>query len=251
MTTELNRQPDQQAESVDEIPQSKSSGEVKLFVGILIAALVLVAVAVLPTLLNKIRAPHVEEVTTVPEKITAALLIPQWSHIRGDISAPFTLVEFGDYQCPTCENAHNMVTEILKRFKDRIRLVYHHSQINLGHHNAGTLAMAAAAADEQGKFWEMHDLLYKNQKSFETEDKGAVLDELTRLAGDLKLDVLKFRSSLTGAAARKAVAKQSDIGEKANIGGTPTFFFVPPSGKIKEVPFALLEKFLAKDANWK
>ena len=74
--------------------------------------------------------------------------------------------------------------------------------------------------------------------------------ELTRMAGALKLDVLKFRSALTGETARKAVYKQSELGESANVQGTPTFFFVPPSGKIKEVPFKMLKEWLAKDKNW-
>ena len=105
----------------------KSSGEIKLFTGILVGALALVAVAVLPNLLGPRRDK--DHVTPAPPKVTPALLMPPGSHIRGNPAAPYSLVEFGDYQCPTCLTAHNDIKEILKTYKDKLRLVYHHYQV--------------------------------------------------------------------------------------------------------------------------
>jgi protein-disulfide isomerase len=87
-------------------------------------------------------------------------------HIRGKASAPVTLVEFGDYQCPSCGYYYPMVEELLRRYPDKVKLEFHHYPLIQVHAHALTAAMAAEAAGDQGKYWEMHDKLYQHQKEW-------------------------------------------------------------------------------------
>lgn len=231
-------------------PPKKSSGELKLFIGILVVALVLVGIAAFPAIYNAMHQPEVTKVKPAERQITRELLMPPGSHIRGNVNAPYSLVEFGDYQCGTCKEAHEALPGLMDKYQDKLRLVYHHDQVASAHTNSNNMAMAAYAAEQQGKFWEMHDKLYDDQKAFSTEDKAAVLDELTKIAANMKLDALKFRSTLTSDAAQKAILADSSIGDQAKVNGTPTFFFVPPKGDIKVVPLNKLKDFLADPKNW-
>src|SRR3954465_11147088 len=94
---------------------------------------------------------------------TSSAVSPGGGHIRGKASAPVTLVEFGDYECPSCGYYYPMVEELLRRYPDKVKLEFHHYPLIQMHAHALAAAMAAEAAGDQGKYWEMHDLLYKNQ----------------------------------------------------------------------------------------
>jgi len=86
--------------------------------------------------------------------------------VRGDEKAPITLVEYGDYQCPTCGHYHPIIQELLSRYSGKLKLEYHHFPLIQIHPNAMPAAIAAEAAADQGKFWEMHDQLYFNQNKW-------------------------------------------------------------------------------------
>src|SRR4029434_8489749 len=85
-------------------------------------------------------------------------------HVRGVPEAPITLVEYGDFQCPTCGLYHPILDELLSRYNGKLKLEYHHFPLVSIHPNALAAAIAAEAAAEQGKFWEMHDMLYEHQQ---------------------------------------------------------------------------------------
>src|SRR5690606_31100689 len=95
---------------------------------------------------------------------------PDRDHIRGPADAPITLVEYGDYQCPYCGQAEPVIREILARFGGRLRYVFRHLPLADVHVNAQRAAQAAEAAAEQGKFWEMHDLLFAHQDALGVDD---------------------------------------------------------------------------------
>src|SRR5262245_11239921 len=87
------------------------------------------------------------------------------AHVRGPQDATITLVEFGDYQCPSCGYYSPIVNEVLRRYPKDVRLEFHHFPLIQIHQFAMPAALAAEAAGEQGKFWEMHDMLYAKQET--------------------------------------------------------------------------------------
>src|SRR5436305_9184881 len=121
------------------------------------------------------------------ESETAKLtpLVSQRDHQQGPETAPVTLVEYGDYECPYCGEAYPIVKEAQRRLGDRLRFVFRNFPISTAHPHAEHAAEVAEAAAAQGKFWEMHDLLYERQ---------ATLDDahLQRFAEELRLDIERF-----------------------------------------------------------
>ncbi len=135
---------------------------------------------------------------------------------KGPAKAPVTIVEFSDYQCPYCGRAEATVLEVLKKYGDKVRLVYRDYPLSF-HQNANIAAQASDCAKEQGKFWEMHDAMFANQSKLTQPD-------LVETAGSLKMDKDKFKSCLDGGKYKDEVQKDFDAGMKYGVTGTPTFF---------------------------
>ena len=141
---------------------------------------------------------------------------PERDHIRGPDDAPVTLVEYGDFECPYCGQAEAVVRELLRDFAD-VRYVWRHLPLNDVHPRAQLAAEASEAAAAQGRFWEMHDLLFDHQDALAPRD-------LLGYAERLGLDIERFTDDLhehTGAA---RVADDVDSADLSGVSGTPTFF---------------------------
>ena len=110
-------------------------------------------------------------------------------HVRGPEDAPVTLVKYGDYECPYCGELHPVLEELWERAGERVRFVFRHFPLESVHPRARRAALAAEAAASQGRFWEMHDLLYENQDELGDED-------LVRYAARLGLDLKLFEEDL-------------------------------------------------------
>src|SRR5215212_6169269 len=110
-------------------------------------------------------------------------------HARGPKDAPVTLVQYGDYECPYCGQAHPMLKELQERAGERVRFIFRHFPLDAVHPRARRAAQAAEAAASQERFWEMHDLLYENQDELGEED-------LLRYAAELGLDLRRFEEDL-------------------------------------------------------
>ena len=138
---------------------------------------------------------------------------------KGPSTAPVTIVVFSDFQCPFCSRAVPTLEKIEQKYGKKVRIVFKHLPLPF-HKEAKQMAYAALAAGEQGKFWEMHDLLFQHQRAF----KGSADAEAEKLARQLKLDMKKFKSDY----ASKAIADQveDDLKESKRVGarGTPNFF---------------------------
>ena len=91
-------------------------------------------------------------------------LIKADDHVRGSTNAIITLVEFGDFECSHCGSAYWFVKQLLVEFEGKLRFIYRYFPLREIHPNAYIAALAAEAANRQGKFWEMHDFIYENQK---------------------------------------------------------------------------------------
>jgi Na+/H+ antiporter NhaA len=142
---------------------------------------------------------------------------PERDHIRGPVDAPLTLVEFSDFECPFCGRATGMGRELRERFGDRLRYVHRHLPLDTVHPHAELAAEGSEAANAQGKFWEMHDLLYEHQGQLELED-------LVGYAAELGLDVERFARELEEGVHAEHVREDIASAEASGARGTPTFF---------------------------
>jgi len=148
------------------------------------------------------------------------LLIRENSH-QTTKGAKVTIVEFGDYQCPACGQAHPIVKEVIKNYADKINFVFRNYPLSQ-HKNAQIAAQAAEAANVQGKFWEMHDKLYDTQKDWEESSKP--LDMFLTYAKDLGLDVNKFKSDVEGQKFTTEIGQDMNDGNNLSVNATPTFY---------------------------
>jgi protein-disulfide isomerase len=138
-------------------------------------------------------------------------------HVRGPALARVTLVEYGDFQCPYCARAYPVVRELERRFGDDLRVVFRHNPRSYDHPRAPFAAEAAEAAAAQGKFWEMHDLLFEHQNALEDID-------LVAYAQRLNLDLTRFTADLRDRTHRKHVHEDELSGVRSKVISTPTFF---------------------------
>jgi protein-disulfide isomerase len=141
---------------------------------------------------------------------------PERDHIRGPVDAPVTVVEYGDFECPYCGRAEPVVRELLRDFAD-VRYVWRHLPLTDVHLHTQIAAEAAEAAADQGAFWEMHDLLLRNQDALE-------FDDLVRYADQTGLDLERFANDLRDHSGAARVAEDVDSADLSGVSGTPTFF---------------------------
>lgn len=135
---------------------------------------------------------------------------------KGDATAPVTIVEFSDFQCPYCRRQEDALHRILTDYAGKVRLVFRDFPLE-GHPDAAKAAQAAACADEQGKFWAMHDKLFDNQHALAVSD-------LKTYARQMGLDGAKFDACLDGDRTLARVQKNLHEGEQAGVDGTPALF---------------------------
>lgn len=150
----------------------------------------------------------------------AALTLPvseDRDHIQGPAEAAVTLVEYGDYECPYCGAAYPIIKELQERMGERLRFVFRNFPITTSHPHAEQAAEAAEAAAAQGRFWQMHDLLYENQQRLGDED-------LRAYAGQLGLEVEPFDQELAEHVHAPRVREDFMSGVRSGVNGTPTFY---------------------------
>ncbi len=145
------------------------------------------------------------------------LPVSERDHIQGSPAAIVTLVEYGDYQCPDCLQAHPIMIDIQEHLRDKMRLVFRNFPLTTVHPLAQRAAEAAEAAGAQGKFWEMHDYLYEHQAHLNNDD-------LLRYAQEIRLDIGRFTRDLESHAFAARVREDVESGIKSGVNGTPTFF---------------------------
>ncbi len=147
-------------------------------------------------------------------------------HALGAADAPVTLVEYGDFECPFCGRAYPELKRVLRRLKGKIRFVFRHFPLSAEHPHAQHAAEVAEAAAAQGKFWEMHDLLYQRQAALADED-------LVRYARELGLDAERVRRELLAHVHAARVREDVVSGTESGVSGTPRFFI---NGRRHEEP---------------
>ena len=152
-----------------------------------------------------------------PKTLEDAVAIPTLgSPVMGAANAKITLVEFSDFQCPYCSRAIHKLSAILKAYPADVKLIFKQYPLD-SHPQAQISAQAALAAHQQGKFWQLHDLMFANPNAL---SRKAIMG----WAASIGLDMKKFEADLDSEAIKKTVARDMADGEKAGVEGTPTVF---------------------------
>jgi len=160
---------------------------------------------------------------------------------KGPQDAKITIVEFSDFECPYCSRALPAVEQVLKAYPDQVRLVFRHFPLSF-HPNAQKAGEASMCAHDQGKFWEMHDVLFQNQQALD-------VPSLKGYAKNLGLDTAAFDSCLDSGKHANTIRSDMAAGEAAGVNGTPAFFVngVPLSGAVPFEQFkAVIDEELAQ-----
>ena len=142
-------------------------------------------------------------------------------HIRVNPDAPVTLEEFADFQCPPCGNFAGFAEELLKQYDSRLRIVFRNFPLD-PHEHAREAALAAEAAGLQGRFWEMHDVLYREQAVWSKAPNARELFE--SYAGTIGLNLDQFKKDMDGEKARERVDSDHALGDSLGVKFTPTLF---------------------------
>ena len=138
-------------------------------------------------------------------------------HVDGPADAAIELVEYGDYQCPHCGAAYPVIKKIQETFGKQIRFVYRNFPLTEIHPAAMPAAIAAEAAGLQGKYWEMHDVIFENQQHLTTEG-------IFKLAQQIGLDPEQFKMDIQREDLQAHVEYDFESGVRSGVNGTPSFF---------------------------
>jgi len=142
---------------------------------------------------------------------------PERDHIHGSADGSIKLLEYGDYECPFCADAQLIVKEIQQRLGDDLLFAFRHFPLTKIHPHSEHAAEAAEAAGTQGNFWDMHYLLFENQRALKDED-------LTAYADELGLDETRLIREVTSSLYAARIREDFKSGIRGGVNGTPTFF---------------------------
>jgi protein-disulfide isomerase len=185
---------------------------------------VIVAVVALATLVSGAmlyRAKRPVLLTIPQDKIIPGKADTASMHIRGEPDAPVTLEEFGDFQCPPCRSLSTYLDDLLKEYHPKLRIVFHNYPLKQ-HKHAYDAALAAEAAGAQGHFWEMHDVLYREQDVWSKASFPRALFDA--YAGTIGLDVDQFQKDMESEKAEQQVDGDEERGNSIGVKSTPTLF---------------------------
>jgi protein-disulfide isomerase len=161
--------------------------------------------------------------------ITLAVSPEPSDHLEGPWQARVTLVEYGDFECPSCKVAVTTPKLLLERFPNKIRFIFRHFPMQESHPHALAAAEASEAAAAQGKFWLMHDLLFQNQAHLKDKD-------LYRYAQESGLDMVRYAAEMADHVYLQKVREQIDGGRHSHIRATPAFFV---DGVVQDTSFGM------------
>src|SRR5271169_3465651 len=151
------------------------------------------------------------------DDITLTEPVSTKDHMQGPLTAPVILVEYGDYECPSCREAYRILKEVKKRMGNRLCFVFRNFPLDKMHPHAFAAAVAAEAAGAQGKFWEMHDMLYEHQNDLEPQ-------ALVSYAKTLDLDMARFIKDVNAGTFAAKIKHDFQTGVTSGVNGTPSLF---------------------------
>lgn len=158
--------------------------------------------------------------------VPAGELIPASPHVKGATeSATVTIVEFSDLQCPACKAVQPMIEQVLAQYPDDVQLIYRHFPLDSIHPNARAAAAAAEVAALNGKFWQMHDLLFARQLDWEgSRNRSELYETFAGYAEELEIDKTEFLEKIEADDIKAKVQEDAAAAARLGIAATPTFF---------------------------
>jgi protein-disulfide isomerase len=183
-------------------------------------------------------APATERISNQPAAVQTT--IKPSEHILGNTNSKVTLVEYADYQCPGCAAYYPIVKAVQTKYNDTIVFQFRNYPLTQIHLNSLAAALAAESAGMQGKYWEMHDIIYENQEAWAPLKNAQ--PAMQAYAAKLNLDMTKFNKDFQDPATKAIIGADTVAAEKLNIKGTPTFIL---NGKKIEMPPTTVEDFSA------
>lgn len=157
-----------------------------------------------------------------PTGNTLDVAVTSTDHIKGPETAKATLVEYSDFECPACAQYEGLVQEVMKAFPNDLRLVYRHFPLQAAHPKAMIASQASEAAGKQGKFWEMHDILFAKQSEWaKSTDTEKLFNDY---ATSLGLNKEQFEKDISEASIREKINSDYVSAVKFGVNGTPTFY---------------------------
>lgn len=145
-------------------------------------------------------------------------------HTKGSDKNKILLVEYGDYQCPSCAGAHPNVNTLMEEYGDDVTFIFRNFPLTSIHPNARAAAAVAEAAGLQGKYWEMYDVLYEKQNDWNSLDTSQRTSVFNTYASSLGLDLDKFKTDLASKEVTAKINFDIALGKKNNVAATPAFF---------------------------
>jgi protein-disulfide isomerase len=161
--------------------------------------------------------------------ITLAVAPEPADHARGSEHARITLMEYGDFECPTCKLAVSTPELLLERYPNQVRFIFRHFPLEESHPHALLAAQAAEAAAAQGQFWIMHAVLFRHQANLKEKD-------LQRYAADIGLDLVRYKAEMDDRIYLQRVREHMAGGRRSHIRATPTFFI---DGVVQDISFGM------------
>jgi protein-disulfide isomerase len=191
----------------------------KRFLPLIIVVVVGLAALVGGAVLYQAKLPHLLKIPQ--DKAIPGKPDTEKMHVRGDPEAPVTIEEFGDFECPPCGSISPFLDQLLNEYKPRLRLIFRNFPLK-AHKHAREAAFAAEAAGLAGKFWEMHDVLYREQDAWTKADNPQQLFE--DYAGTIGLNVHEFKKDMESEKVQQRVDSDHERGQSLGISKTPSLF---------------------------
>lgn len=146
-------------------------------------------------------------------------------HVEGSKDAKVVLIEYGDFQCPSCGSAHPGIKKITEDYGDKIAFVFRNFPLTSIHPNAVAAASAVEAAGLQGKYWQMHDLVFENQNAWSSLSADQRTNKFVEIATQSGIgDLEKFRTDLSSKDISKKISFDQALGRGKGVTGTPSFY---------------------------
>lgn len=180
--------------------------------GVILLSLVIIFAGIFFINKNKANAPNGANSTTAQAT----------NHTKGSSAKGVVLVEYGDFQCPACAAIYPIVKEVIEKYANDITFQFVNYPLTSIHQNALAAHRAAEAADKQGKFWEMYDILYANNQAWSSSNSASGIFE--GYAAQLGLDAAKFKADVNDPATNATINADVDKGRSLNVNATPTFY---------------------------
>ena len=191
----------------------------KRYLPLIIVVVVGLAALVGGAVLYQAKLPHLLKIPQ--DKAIPGKPDTEKMHVRGDPEAPVTIEEFGDFECPPCGSISPFLDQLLNEYKPRLRLIFRNFPLK-AHKHAREAAFAAEAAGLAGKFWEMHDVLYREQDAWTKADNPQQLFE--DYAGTIGLNVHEFKKDMESEKVQQRVDSDHERGQSLGISKTPSLF---------------------------